>query len=83
MQILAELLEIASHGGTTKTALVYKANLNFTLVARYLDYLEERGLIRRANGGSTTRYEVTAKGVEALSLYKRTVEVMDERMVPA
>ena len=82
MQIIAELLEIASHGDTTKTALVYKANLNFTLVNRYLDHLEKRGLIQHVNGGQTSTYKLTEKGRAALDLLRRTMdEVLEEATI--
>ena len=43
--IVIAILDVVS-GGATKTKIVYKANLNFNLATKYLDFLLEKGLIR-------------------------------------
>jgi predicted transcriptional regulator len=84
LQITARMLEIASHEGATKTALVYKANLNFTLANRYIDYLEKRGLIQGVDGGHVKTYRLTGKGRDALLLLRRTMdEVLEEESMLA
>jgi len=84
LQIMTEILEIASREGATKTAIVYKANINFTLANRYLEHLEERGLIGSHNGGSVRVYTLTERGREALFLLRKTVdEVLEGRTVVA
>jgi len=55
--IVIAILDVVS-GGATKTKIVYKANLNFNLATKYLDFLLEKGFVR--TDGS--RYEIT--GVE-------------------
>ena len=45
-------------GGATKTKIVYKANLNFNLATKYLDFLLEKGLVRT----NSSRYEITDEG---------------------
>ena len=74
MQIMTEILGIVSHEGATKTTIVYKANINFTLANRYLQYLEERGLIQSHVVGSLRIYTLTEKGGGALPLLRKTVE---------
>ena len=76
LEIVAELLRIASQGGATKTALVYKANLNFKLVQRYLDYLESKGMIVHSDGEPGIVYYSTEKGREALRTIGRTLDFM-------
>jgi len=78
LQILAELLEIASNGGATKTALVYKANLNFKLAQRYLDELEDKGMIVRREEGLGTTYVSTERGREALRNISQALDFMSE-----
>ena len=75
---MAQLLEIASHGGATKTSLVYKGNLNFKLAQRYLDELESKGMIVRREGGLGTTYECTDRGREFLGYLCRTLDFMSE-----
>ena len=50
LEIIADILLVA-RGEAKKTAIVYKANLNFKKVERYLPYLEEKGLIRAYEQG--------------------------------
>ncbi len=57
LDIVIEILDVTS-SGTTKTKIVYGANLNFVIATKYLDLLQEKGLIR-TNGN---RYEITEKG---------------------
>ena len=84
LQILGEMLQIISREGATKTAIVYKANINFTLANKYIEYLEDRRMIQRSNGGSVRTYTLTAKGREALQLLRRTMdEVFEEKSVLA
>ena len=63
-QIVAEILEIASGRGVTKTALVYRANLNFTLVQHYIDFLTSKGMLEQAKDGNISLYRTTQKGTE-------------------
>jgi predicted transcriptional regulator len=84
LEIIEEILENVSHGGATKTALVYKTNLNFRIANRYLEYLEKRGMIHRSNGNGLTKYELTEKGRDAHSLLRRTMnEVLEQENLPA
>ena len=55
--IVIAILDVVS-GGATKTKIVYKANLNFNLATKYLDFLMEKGLVR-TNG---SLYEITGDG---------------------
>ena len=63
--IVAQLLEIA-FDGSTKTALVYRSNLNFKVVQKYVVMLRSKALLDVAEEGGTTIYRTTQKGVAAL-----------------
>ncbi len=63
--IVALLLEIASEG-SSKTALVYKSNLNFKVVQRYVDMLRVRELLDVAEEEGAVVYRTTQKGAAAL-----------------
>lgn len=60
-EIMVDILSVAQTA-PRKTEIVYKANLNFNRLERYLSYLEEKGLI--VNLGS--EYKTTEKGKEFL-----------------
>jgi predicted transcriptional regulator len=55
--IVIAILEVVSDGAN-KTKIVYKANLNFNLATKYLDFLLEKGLVRT----NSSRYEITDEG---------------------
>ena len=59
--IIRDILEIAKNGAK-KTTIIYKANLNFTLLQKYLEALNEAGFIIQTNGNWTT----TEKGLQVL-----------------
>jgi predicted transcriptional regulator len=57
LDICADILRV-SRGGAKKTHLVYKANLNFNIVKKYISGLTESGLLEK-NG---ERFYVTEEG---------------------
>ncbi len=57
LDICADILRV-SRGGAKKTHLVYKANLNFNIVKKYITGLTESGLLEK-NGD---RFYVTDEG---------------------
>jgi len=78
LEIVEQLLGIASQEGATKTSLVYKANLNFKLAQKYIDELESKGMLVRREGGLGTTYACTERGREALRNISRTLDFMSE-----
>ena len=84
LEIMAKILEIVSHEGASKTSIVYKANLNFTLVQRYLDHLVGKGMIEQSDGRGMSSYRLTPKGREALLAARKTLELLlDEEIIPS
>ena len=71
IEIMADILSVAK-GGARKTEIVYKANLNFHRVERYLPFLKERGLI--AKSGAV--YWPTEKGEAFLSDYQTMKDLL-------
>jgi predicted transcriptional regulator len=66
--IVADILSIAKCGAK-KTRIVYGANINFKLLQKYLEELEEAGLI--VNGVDRKGFiKTTEKGVRYLSHYR-------------
>jgi len=63
--IISDILKVAKDG-VHKTRIVYKANLNFTLVDEYLDLLTEKGLVTRDNGTIKT----TERGKRYLETFR-------------
>ena len=69
LDICADLLNVAKEGAR-KTQMVYKANLNFTIVKKYIKRLSEKGLIKSENG----HFFTTDKGSRFLARYREFVE---------
>jgi predicted transcriptional regulator len=65
VEIIADVLFVARYGAT-KTEIVHKANLNFTRLKSYLDYLEGKGFLE--NSGPF--YSSTEKGKNFLREYQ-------------
>ena len=64
LDICAELLKIARDGAKI-TQLVYKANLNFTIIKKYIERLNQNGFLVFKNG----YYITTEKGVRFIDQY--------------
>ena len=71
LEIIADILLVAKKG-EKKTAIAYKANLNFNRVENYLSYLEEKGLMEHTGG----EYKTTEKGREFLRDYQKMKELL-------
>jgi predicted transcriptional regulator len=67
IDIIADILKVAL-SGAKKTHIVYKANLNFTVLKRYVIRLEENGLLMKIDGG---HYMTTEKGSQFLEQYTK------------
>ena len=65
LDIFADILRLAKNG-TKVTRLVYQANLNFTIIKKYLQKLTEKGFVESFDGHICT----TEKGSEFLKKYE-------------
>ena len=65
LDICADILRIAQ-SGAKKTHLVYRANLNFSIVKKYIRKLMEGGFLEAENG----RFFTTEGGVRFLKQYE-------------
>lgn len=65
-EIIAEILATASDMGTTKTSLVYRTNMNFLRIKKYLDLLIGKQLLECLEFNSHLIYRTTRKGQDAL-----------------
>jgi len=65
---MGEILSLATDGAR-KTEIIYRANLNFNLVNRYLSLLIREGLISLTRS-SARKLKTTEKGLEFLKAYE-------------
>ena len=66
LDICADILRV-SRGGAKKTHLVYKANLNFNIVKRYIHGLTQSGLLEKTG----ERFYATEKGNQFIEKYDK------------
>ncbi|MGA2626719.1 MAG: winged helix-turn-helix domain-containing protein [Candidatus Bathyarchaeia archaeon] len=76
VEILASILKVAGEQ-TLKTHIMYKANLSYRQLEKYLDFLETRGLIARTFEDNVILFHVTEKGLEFLKDYARISSYFD------
>ena len=76
--IIAEMLLIAK-GGTLKTPIMYKANLNSAQLDEYLSILLETGLLENFNEGEKTIYKTTAKGLHYIQGHKEITALLTKK----
>jgi predicted transcriptional regulator len=72
------MLEIAKEG-SLKTQIMYKANLSFTQLNDYLDFLLNNGFITQASRTSSDSkevYVITEKGVDFLQVHRELVRLL-------
>lgn len=68
LDICADILVVAKRGAK-KTHIVYRANLNFNLVTKYLRRLIKNGLLRPASEKNV--YTTTDEGIDFLEQYRK------------
>ena len=67
-EIMGEILSLATDGAR-KTEILYRANLNFNVINRYLNLLIQEGLIS-LTADSARKLKTTEKGLGFLKAYK-------------
>jgi predicted transcriptional regulator len=74
--IIAEIIFIARKG-TSKTDIMFKANLSFSQLNQYLSILTQAGLLENvANDGRET-YEATQKGLEFMEKLLQIINLIN------
>lgn len=68
IEISADILKVALHGAK-KSHIVYRANLNFEVVKKYLKRLNESGLINLPSI-ETRLFKTTLKGEEYINQFE-------------
>ena len=71
IEIVSEILSVCRNGTVNKTAIMYRSNLSFEQLQRYLAFLHDQRLLHRQESG---QYAITSRGHEILSQIN---EVMD------
>lgn len=80
IEIYVDILRVAT-GGAKKSHIVYRANLNFKIVKKYLNDLRKSGLI--AEPEDNNLYTTTQKGLSYLQHFEGLREYMERSGSPS
>ena len=75
IDILHDILKLCENGGIKKTAIMYRGNLSYDQLRRYLTVLTRQGIVTRNDAGN---YQVTAKGKDTLRRVSTVVGVLSD-----
>jgi predicted transcriptional regulator len=73
--IMAEILDIAREG-SLKTQIMYRANLSFTQLNDYLNFMLRISLLEKILENDRETYKATEKGVDFLQRYREITELL-------
>jgi len=60
-----------------KTYIMYQANLSYTQLQKYLEYLVQIQLLEVRNVEEDTLYAVTEKGLNLIENYKKLLNILE------
>jgi len=77
LEMYIDILKVLAHRGPLKlTHIMYKANVNCSVLKQYLDFLIKQNLVEeRTVGKKRTVYAITERGLKVLK-YFRELKVM-------
>jgi len=73
-----DILKVLAHRGPLKlTHIMYKANVNCSVLKEHLDFLMKQGLVEeRTSGKQRVVYVITQRGITVLKHFKELKEVL-------
>ncbi|HUT68112.1 MAG TPA: winged helix-turn-helix domain-containing protein [Dehalococcoidales bacterium] len=77
IQIIADMLRVGENGAG-KTEIMYTANMSYSQIQKYLDYLVNQGFINKVNMDNTmVAYQVTDSGLKLLKAIDTLMEMLE------
>jgi predicted transcriptional regulator len=78
LEMYVDILMVLAHRGPLKlTHVMYKANVNCSVLKEYLDFLIKQGLVEeRIVGKRRVVYAVTQRGITVLKYFKELKQVL-------
>lgn len=76
IEIIADMLKVGE-SGAGKTKIMYSANMSYSQIQKYLDFLMGQGFIDKVDlGGPVASYQVTESGLKLLRLINSITEML-------
>ena len=77
IEIIADILRIGE-SGAGKTEIMYSANMSYSQIQKYLDYLVNQGFIVKVNMDNTmVAYRVTDRGFKLLQAIDNLMGILE------
>jgi predicted transcriptional regulator len=78
LEMYIDILQVLAHRGPLKlTHIMYKANVNCSVLKDYLDFLTKQGLVEeRTLGKRRVVYAVTQRGITVLKYFRELKQVL-------
>ena len=78
LEMYVDILKVLAHRGSLKlTHIMYKANVNCSVLKQYLDFLMEQELVEeRAAGKRRVVYAITQRGISVLKHFRKLQETL-------
>ncbi len=77
IEIIADMLRVGENGAG-KTEIMYTANMSYSQIQKYLDYLVNQGFINKVNMDNTmVAYQVTDSGLKLLKAIDTLLEILE------
>jgi predicted transcriptional regulator len=77
IEIIADMLRVGENGAG-KTEIMYTANMSYSQIQKYLDYLVGQGFINKVNMDNTmVAYQVTDSGLKLLKAIDTLMEMLE------
>ena len=70
LDIIADILTVASNDWTGITKILYGSNLNFGQLKQYIAFLVRKELLETSKTERGTNYKTTSRGIELLKEYE-------------
>jgi predicted transcriptional regulator len=76
IEIIADMLRVGENGAG-KTEIMYSANMSYSQIQKYLDYLVNQGFVNKVNIDNTmVAYQVTQSGFKLLKTIDNLMQML-------
>jgi len=75
LEIMYDILSLCIRPAA-KTHIMYQANLSYSQLQKYLEYLLQTNLLETDNTEEKELYTVTEKGMNLIQNYKKLLEIL-------
>ena len=82
IEIIADMLRVGENGAG-KTEIMYTANLSYSQIQKYLEYLVNQGFVNKVNMDNTMiAYQVTENGLKLLKAIDTLMQMLESTDSP-